>query len=347
LIGLWGIGKLPVERLVQEVESTRARLAGLVQVLGPATSTGASTAASPTPQMIAQAAETAVPIPSPTEQVLPEEDEVIEGLPPELEATEPSATAPSTSEPASTVATAGTSQAATAAATLTPEPTATSTPTLAPTATSAPPTPTATRPAPTAAPATDGGRTTYRVQAGDTLSTIAARFGISWEALAAANNITARTVLQIGQELIIPLSGGAAPAVATPTRRPTPTPLAPTSTPQPLLPAPVLVSPGDQTPLAHADALIEIVWEQVDGFAPGSQYQIIVRWVEQGTPQEHYWFTTATSSRVPLWLWGKADQPARQYTWLVRVVLVTTDGQGGERVIPLSPPSASRVFYWN
>jgi hypothetical protein len=31
----------------------------------------------------------------------------------------------------------------------------------------------------------------------------------------------------------------------------------------------------------------------------------------------------------------------------VRVVEVTTDGQGGERVIPVSQPSTTRTFYWN
>jgi hypothetical protein len=72
----------------------------------------------------------------------------------------------------------------------------------------------------------------------------------------------------------------------------------------------------------------------------------VVRWTEQGGPQEHWWTTTATGSRVPTWLYLRADQPDRKYTWFVRVVQVTTDGQGGERVIPLSPASGMRAFYW-
>jgi hypothetical protein len=72
-----------------------------------------------------------------------------------------------------------------------------------------------------------------------------------------------------------------------------------------------------------------------------------MRWMEQGAPQEHFWFTTATGTRVPLWLWGRADQPARKYTWFVRAVQVTTDGQGGELAIPLSLASPTRTFYWD
>jgi hypothetical protein len=72
-----------------------------------------------------------------------------------------------------------------------------------------------------------------------------------------------------------------------------------------------------------------------------------MRWVAQGVPQEYYWFTTVTGTSVPTWLWGKADQPDRKYTWFVRAVQVTTDGQGGERIIPLSPASSTRALYWN
>ncbi len=44
----------------------------------------------------------------------------------------------------------------------------------------------------------------YTVRAGDTLSGIAARHDVSWQALAAANALTESSYLQIGQELAIP-----------------------------------------------------------------------------------------------------------------------------------------------
>jgi LysM repeat protein len=46
--------------------------------------------------------------------------------------------------------------------------------------------------------------TTYRVQAGDTLQGIGARFGVSWQAIASANKLTQNSVLRIGQQLVIP-----------------------------------------------------------------------------------------------------------------------------------------------
>jgi LysM repeat protein len=206
-----------------------------------------------------------------------------------------------------------------------------------------------------AQPASAAVPTTYKVRSGDTLSVIADRFGITWQELAAANGLGSRTVLRIGQELTIPVKGGAAaPAdapTATPsaTLQPATTVRPPTATPRGVveLPSPVLRGPGDQTPFSGDGAYIELQWNPVSDMLAGQEYQVVVRWIEQGNPEEHWWFTTATGSRVPPWLWGRADQPTRQYSWFVRVVEVTTDGQGGERVIPVSQPSTTRTFYWN
>lgn len=314
---LWGLGKLPVERVAQEVADVRGRLAGLVQVLGPADTPTAAPVS--TPQLVAQAAIE----PTPTVVIEP-----IVTVTPTVEMAEPTSL-PETSP--------------TSELTATPAPTETPTP--------LPPTPTFTPAPPTATPTRSAtGRTTYRVQSGDTLSTIATKYGITWEALAAANGLNSRSVLRIGQELVIPVAGSAPTAVPQPTvpprpaATPPPTPLPPT--PAPSLAAPVQLSPGDQTPFSGGDAFVELVWQPVLGMPADGQYQITVRWLEQGLSQEHSWLTTADRTRVPLWLWSKADQPARRYTWTVRVVQVTTDGQGGERVIPLSPASPARIFYW-
>lgn len=316
LAALWGLGKLPVERIAQEVAVVREQFTGIVQVLGPAESPTA--AVSSTPQLVAQATAQPTPVVEVAPSFTPTPTETIAAatLPPE-----PSPTTETTS---------------------TPEPTETPTPT------ELPPTPTATPP-PTATPTfSPSGSVTYRVQSGDTLSTIAAKYGVTWEALAAANGLNSRSVLRIGQELIIPVAGSTLPATPRPPAapRPTATPaIAPTAAPS--LPAPVQLSPGDQTPFSGGDASIELVWQPVLGAPPDGQYQVTVRWLEQGLSQEHAWLTTADRTRVPLWLWSKADQPARRYTWTVRVVQITTDGQGGERVIPLSPASPARIFYWN
>lgn len=55
---------------------------------------------------------------------------------------------------------------------------------------------------------------TYVVQSGDTLYSIAARFGISWQTLASVNGILNPALLQVGQRLVIPSGSTMPPAGA-------------------------------------------------------------------------------------------------------------------------------------
>ncbi|MCA9904482.1 MAG: LysM peptidoglycan-binding domain-containing protein [Anaerolineae bacterium] len=50
------------------------------------------------------------------------------------------------------------------------------------------------------------GTTTYVVQPNDSLTALAARYGVTIDALASANNITVTTRLYVGQSLVIPVS---------------------------------------------------------------------------------------------------------------------------------------------
>ena len=136
-------------------------------------------------------------------------------------------------------------------ATPTYTPTATVTPSRTPTPTDTPiptdtPTPTATRPAPSPTPSstataisvvtrvtntatptpivattTPAPPVTYTVQVGDTLSEIAARFGVTLAALIEANDITDPRLIRPGRVLIIPVPGATVVAsVSTPTWTP-------------------------------------------------------------------------------------------------------------------------------
>ena len=67
------------------------------------------------------------------------------------------------------------------------------------------------------------------VQAGDTLIAIAASFGVTVEAIIAANNITDPELIKVGEEFIIP-------AAATPASPSTPAPAPIISTPHPTTP---------------------------------------------------------------------------------------------------------------
>lgn len=64
--------------------------------------------------------------------------------------------------------------------------------------------------------ATTGGSTSYTVQSGDTLGSIARRFGTTIAELVRVNNLANPDALQVGQKLVVPGSGSGA-AVSVPT----------------------------------------------------------------------------------------------------------------------------------
>jgi LysM repeat protein len=110
-------------------------------------------------------------------------------------------------------------------------PTVTSTPTNTPTPTptgtyvTPTPTPTGTYIAPTATPTatpTPGQTVIYVVQTGDTLYSIARRFGVTVAAIAQINNISNTRYIQVGQRLLIPRTGYVTPVPQTPTPQPGP-----------------------------------------------------------------------------------------------------------------------------
>jgi LysM repeat protein len=110
-------------------------------------------------------------------------------------------------------------------------PTATSTPTSTPTPTptgtyvTPTPTPTGTYIAPTATPTatpSPGQTVIYVVRTGDTLYSIARRFGVTVAAIAQINNISNTRYIQVGQRLLIPRSGNVTPVPQPPTPQPGP-----------------------------------------------------------------------------------------------------------------------------
>jgi len=80
-------------------------------------------------------------------------------------------------------------------------------------------------PTPTAEPSPTPTPIVYVIQSGDTLSGIAAAYGVTVEALQAANGINNPLLLQVGQELIIPIGGGEDNAFQPGLLMPTPTPV--------------------------------------------------------------------------------------------------------------------------
>jgi peptidoglycan/xylan/chitin deacetylase (PgdA/CDA1 family)/LysM repeat protein len=106
----------------------------------------------------------------------------------------------------------------------TPSPTNSATTSGSPTATATPGSSSATpaagsptdTPPPREEPTISPAQQTYTVQAGDTLYSIAARFGTTVEAVAQANGISDPTHINVGQVLVIPLASGQTPVPSTP-----------------------------------------------------------------------------------------------------------------------------------
>ncbi len=63
--------------------------------------------------------------------------------------------------------------------------------------------------------------TPYIVKSGDSLSAIGARFGVSYQAIAAANGIANPNLISVGQRLTIPGKSGGAPTTPAPAAQPT------------------------------------------------------------------------------------------------------------------------------
>ncbi len=228
---LWGLGKLPVEQISQDIVGIKAKISGLVQVLGPVPTAGQF---SGTPQLLARVTPEAPPTITVGEEqpmVAPQAEPSVDSEEAEAPTSEPSPAEPGLVAEVETRTTDG--QTATDAPALTPTmsppATPTATPTLPPTPTATPVPPTATVPPPTAtaAPAAGSNANKYRIRSGDTLSGIAQRFNVSLEALLAANRIAANATLRIGQELVIPGTGAPLPPTAAPKPPATPTPARP------------------------------------------------------------------------------------------------------------------------
>jgi len=191
----------------------------------------------------------------------------------------------------------------------------------------------------------------HQIKPGDTLVTIAARYGVSVAAIMAANGIAAQDVyaIQPGQVLTIPAANAPSTA-ATPVATRAATAPAEVSTAV-RLDAPVLVSPETGTPMS-CGGQTTLVWSRVQfirdddkyvlhlGFVSGRQEngEDIVTWVlAQPRP------ATQTSWDLDASLCGLAAQSfGRQWRWWVEVV-AEVEGE----TVSVSPPSSVWGFGWN
>ena len=187
----------------------------------------------------------------------------------------------------------------------------------------------------------------YVLKAGDNPLKIALSYGISVEALLAANGLTRddATRLRIGRELVIPravttnsANTAQRQAAAQPERR----------TGLIRLDAPILLSPDDQTPMS-CRTNDSLVWAAVPFLAPADSYLLHVGFVsavsEDGQPIITWILEQPRDSSRTSWdldtdYCSLAPQElGRQWRWYVEVL----DKDGNI----VSPPSPVRAFSWN
>ena len=189
------------------------------------------------------------------------------------------------------------------------------------------------------------GRTTYVVQAGDSLSEIARRFGVSLEAIMEANDITDPDSIREGQELVVP---GGASSTETPGIGGPPTP---TVSSQFVYRAPILLGPPDGWEFREEDAELPILlnWLSVGLLGEDEWYSVAVRYVatEEGEAHEIVELTKATSFRVPLVLRPPLDAEVHLFEWDVGVTrLIETEDEDTPDAVRIGRDSESHSFYW-
>lgn len=186
---------------------------------------------------------------------------------------------------------------------------------------------------------------TYKVEDGDTLISIALKFGSTVEDIQTANQLAANALIRPGDELVIPVNNVPPEAL-----QPAPAPTAAPSAAGAASPTPVvyveprLISPASNTTIARTDPVM-LQWASVDVLKPNEWYvlQIFTR-SPQARPLPTAW-TKQTSFRLGAEL-APAEGDQADYDWLVSVVRVNPTADNRLSLEAASPPSEIRRFSW-
>ncbi len=189
----------------------------------------------------------------------------------------------------------------------------------------------------------------YTVQQGDTIISIASRFGSTVEDILDANNLAANAIIRPGDELLIPIRQVPQEVLASPAQAPTQPPAAPANAPaatpgQTTYARPQLTSPADGATLARNEPVL-LRWVSVDLLAPNEWYVLLVYPQSANAQTLPSIWTKTTTHRMETDL-APAEGESADYAWQVSVVRVLDGPQGGYVLEAVSPPSELRRFTW-
>lgn len=172
------------------------------------------------------------------------------------------------------------------------------------------------------------------VQENDTLSSIAANYAVSMQAIKDWNGLATDNVY-LGQPLIVPLCARAA------TPGPTPTPTIP-----PPYPAPNLLLPADGSAFTLAQDVVTLQWASIGTLRDNESYQVIVEDITAGQARRIVDYVTDTKYIVPTSFRPK-DNVAHVMRWWVSPVRQTgSDAQGNPIWDSAGATSDKRDFTW-
>jgi LysM repeat protein len=175
----------------------------------------------------------------------------------------------------------------------------------------------------------------YTVQAGDTLAFIAARFGVTVEAIQEANGLEPDAIIRPNQPLLIPPASAA--DQPTPGYPPTATPTA-----GPPWPAPDLLSPPANGDFGEGQPIL-LRWAAVGLLGTNEWYVVRVWNPDASTSPPLAAWTKGTSCMVPDDWDGRPTVSGQGACWQVTVVEGNPEDSAAAPK-PASPPSAVRCF---
>jgi LysM repeat protein/predicted nucleic acid-binding Zn ribbon protein len=180
----------------------------------------------------------------------------------------------------------------------------------------------------------------YTVLPGDTIVSIAVRFGATVEGILQANGITASDFIRPDQILRIPVDVPSTVTSSSESARNVPG----LDTRPGSYSAPGLLEPADGASLPRAEEVI-FRWLSVDLLAPNEWYVLRIWPVEGSVGLWPAVWTKATSHRLQPDA-APATSAAMQYGWQVTVVRILPDEGEGRGIQAASTPSDVRNFTW-
>lgn len=181
----------------------------------------------------------------------------------------------------------------------------------------------------------------YTVQPGDTIVSIAARFGSTVEEILIANNLVNNDFIRPGDVLLIPVSEVPTEVLDSTS---TVSGTAPGDGSGAVYAEPRLIGPPDDGVVATSEAAL-LRWISVDVLAPNEWYVLLIYPISGSAQSFPSIWTKATSYRIDPAL-APPEGDFATYAWQVSVVRMLPGTNNQYALEAASPPSELRSFNW-